>query len=324
MYLATLRSEEEEQQRCGRCYKALSSEAQCGCHEGRTYEPGVIDKVAERCGQAEDAGTGPTTVAAAAGAEAGGVASRPSRGQAPEKARKRNFSGYDDPRWWPTTYQEAHEFNAVAGEEVSEIAGNVEYEAEDSKPLWEAINRSDGGMVKVKNVKLEGVWEAMKQWLKDDTVLDRRGGSQAQLQAGNADFQVLQMVRHVPTVLRKTTTLREFLTTRQWPSPVAAVGLSGYGDGAKSTQNLLTEILKLLETMGFETGPEQDVLALAGLDVSGVGVRRPEIYIKVGQSTAEPYWTLRHPEWGGTRGYNTCVAVWEPSEALLGEEEGFG
>jgi len=171
-------------------------------------------------------------------------------------------------------------------------------------------------MIRVQNVELEEVWEAMKAWLKDEMVLSREGGSQADLQKGHADFQVLKMVGHAPNVLKEAQTLHTFLT-RHWNLPVAAVGLSAYGDGLTSTTNLNKAILRLLDTMGFETSPEEDVLSLAGLDVSGVGVHRPEVYIKLGQDTNDPYWTLRHPEWGGTRGYNTCLAVWNPLEAIL-------
>ena len=156
----------------------------------------------------------------------------------------------------------------------------------------------------------------MQVWLRDDAVLGRRGGSQADLRQGDAEFQALRMADFEPTQLRDKTTLREFLA-QQWPDPVAAVGLSAYGDDVESTAKLNGAILDLLGTMGFETGPEHDVLELAGLDVSGVGVRRPEIYIKLGRGVVGPYVTLRHPEWGGTRGYNVCLASWDPCESLL-------
>ena len=56
-----------------------------------------------------------------------------------------------------------------------------------------AINRSDGGMIRVSEVALEPVWEAMQVWLRDDAVLGRRGGSQADLRQGDAEFQALRM-----------------------------------------------------------------------------------------------------------------------------------
>ena len=46
-----------------------------------------------------------------------------------------------------------------------------------------------------------------------------------------------------------------------------------------------------------------------------------QVYVKFGRANGSEgaYWTLRHPEWGGTRGYNICLATWNPGEHILGQ-----
>ena len=37
----------------------------------------------------------------------------------------------------------------------------------------------------------------------------------------------------------------------------------------------------------------------------------------MGQGAESPYWTLRHPEWGGLQGYNATLAAWERGTPIL-------
>lgn len=231
---------------------------------------------------------------------------------------KRTFPEVYDMHWWPTGKHSALEFHSTAGEELSEVVPSLDYNANKDSvgaELWNQIHASQGGMVKVSNINLEKIWNAMKAWLHDPKVQNRTGGSQASLSTGKADFQVLRTERSQPKPLTEARTLGDFLA-KDWGFPVAAVGLSAYGDGVQSTTTLRDAILDVLASMGFNTSEEEDVLGLAGVDVSGVGVRRPEVYIKLGQ-TDDAYWTLRHPEWGGTRGYNTNLVTWETGQPLL-------
>ena len=62
--------------------------------------------------------------------------------------------------------------------------------------------------------------------------------------------------------------------------------------------------MEMLQGLGLKTDENEDVLGLAGVDLCGVGVRRPEVYIKRGNGVANPFITLRHAEWGHTMAFN--------------------
>ena len=248
-------------------------------------------------------------------------------------ARKRNrrgqklshvFAGYSDSKWWPPTKQEAEIFHSVVGDTVSEIMKEVQYESitanarVTSKALWEGIHESKGGMIKVEGVDMPHVWQAMVEWLRDKKVLDRVGGSKSDITGQTADFQVLETeasgapVPYKRGAGKKLKDVLEMMGSTGTTVPIAAVSLSAFPyDDCASSRKLRDAIVSLLSTMGFRTGIEDDVLALAGVQLSGVGVRRPEVYIKMGKGEENPYWTLRHPEWGGTQGYNVTLASWE-------------
>ena len=62
--------------------------------------------------------------------------------------------------------------------------------------------------------------------------------------------------------------------------------------------------MALLEGLGLKTEANEDVLSLAGIDLCGVGVRRPQVYLKGGGGVHDPFITLRHAEWGHTSAFN--------------------
>ena len=248
-------------------------------------------------------------------------------GQKPDRV----FDDYKDLKWWPPTKAHAQAFHLVAGDKVSEIIKEVQYESitANAQGLWEGIHESKGGMIKVKGLDMPHVWHAMQEWLRDEKVLDRVGGSKSDISGNTADFQVLETEasgapipykggQKVPVTLRE---VLKMMGSTGITVPVAAVSLSAYPyngcASSTSTTKLRDAIVSLLSTMGFRTGIEDDVLALADVELSGVGVRRPEVYIKMGKGEENPYWTLRHPEWGGTRGYNVTLASWEADTTAL-------
>eukprot|EP00656_Telonema_subtile_P007698 TRINITY_DN13618_c0_g1_i1.p2 TRINITY_DN13618_c0_g1~~TRINITY_DN13618_c0_g1_i1.p2 ORF type:complete len:157 (+),score=50.11 TRINITY_DN13618_c0_g1_i1:74-544(+) len=82
---------------------------------------------------------------------------------------------------------------------------------------------------------------------------------------------------------------------------------------------LWDEITTVMESVGFKTSKEEDVLALAGIELCGVGVRRPEVYVKRGNGSSDPFITLRHPEWGHTRAFNMVLHSWGRDRQLLAD-----
>ena len=261
---------------------------------------------------------------------AGGARTRQSSGTPRDGSRvTHTIKGYDMD-WHPTDPTEAAKYNQHVRDNVTDgngliaTCGELDYSAVKADPdsIWEAVNATHGGMTKITNLELEAVWIAMAEWLNDEEIGQRVSGDAKSIKRDPRTFQMVTMkdehtIAYVDDSRRgQPMTLRQVLD-KKWTIPVAAVGLSGYGDKLAVTTRLQKSILDLLQTMGFNTDIRDDVMHLAGIDMSGVGVHRPEIYIKLGATEEKMYWTMRHAEWGGTRGYNVQLASWSAEEDTI-------
>lgn len=182
-------------------------------------------------------------------------------------------------------------------------------------------------MVNIKAVDCKGLWQKLRTWLRDKETLALIGGAAKAVAHGQAGFQLLRMECGIPKPCEKLS-LEQFLR-RDYVGKcaAAAVGLSAWdtlvlkeetrGQSRKSLKSLWEGIMEMLQGLGLKTDENEDVLGLAGVDLCGVGVRRPEVYIKRGNGVANPFITLRHAEWGHTMAFNLVVHQWSTDRKLL-------
>eukprot|EP00658_Telonema_sp_P-2_P021209 TRINITY_DN18433_c0_g1_i5.p1 TRINITY_DN18433_c0_g1~~TRINITY_DN18433_c0_g1_i5.p1 ORF type:complete len:458 (+),score=95.09 TRINITY_DN18433_c0_g1_i5:226-1599(+) len=243
-------------------------------------------------------------------------------------ARGRTVLGYDD-HWWPSADWELDAFVADNMEEIQDLTDKCEVldaaRDGDTLPhlLKDSLARSQGGMVCVENVDCQALWHRLCLWIQHPTTLQMVGGTQADVSSGKASFQMLKMERGMPKPYPARSTLGSFLSEPKAPAcAVASVGIPawckpGEERSLKELDDFWEQLMKTLNSLGIKTGQDEDVLELAGIDLCGVGVRRPEVYIKRGRGRSDPFITLRHAEWGNTMAFNMVLNSWDSERALI-------
>jgi len=232
-----------------------------------------------------------------------------------------DISGYND-RWWPRTPDEMKAFTVAnpEAEELTESCPDIRAdELNDGNDLLEQLKKVNGGMVSINEVEHSALWKALCEWMNDERTLQMVGSSQRDVSSGLASFQLLRMENGIPRAISGKSTLEDFLRRRSWSYAVAAVGLPAWQSDheSDSVNKLWKAMMEVLEGLGMDTSPTEDVLALAGVQLCGVGVRRPEVYIKRGKGQNEPFITLRHAEWGHSSAFNMVLNAWRGDKPLL-------